>query len=147
MTDKDKPVPEDDDLPEDELADDESDEEDEDDDEEGDDAAEGEESEEVVDGAAVFPEIPDELGVHPMLLGIIHAFVFLDGSDPDVVSPPAAGEAMEYLVMYMQRLKGPELRRAKEDMESLVGFAKEQKWPKQYVLFLKSFLADIGVTG
>jgi len=139
MTDEKKDeIPEDDDLPEDEEGDEGDD--DEEDDEE-------EESGEVVEGAAVFPEIPEELGVHPMLLGIIHSFVFLDGSDPDVVSPPAASEAMEYLVMYMQRLKGPELRRAKEDMEAMVGFAKEQKWPKQYVLFLKSFLADIGVTG
>lgn len=132
MADKDKPIPEDDDLPDDlEDADADGDE---------------EESEEVVDGAAVFPEIPEELGVHPLMLGIIHAFVFLDGSDPDVVSPPAAGEAMEYLATYLQRLKGAELRRAKEDMEALVGYAKEQKWPKQYVLFLKSFLADTGVT-
>lgn len=139
MTDKNKDeIPEDDDLlPEDEDGD-------EGDDAEGDDE---EGSDEVSDGAAVFPEIPEELGVHPMLLGIIHVFVFLDGSDPDVVDAGAASEALEYLVTYMQRLKGPELRRAKEDMETLVGYAKEQKWPKQYVLFLKSFLADIGVTG
>jgi len=99
----------------------------------------------VIDGAAVFPEIPPELGVHPLLLGIIHAFVFLDGSDPEIVNPAAGAEAMEYLATYLQRLQGPDLRRAKEDMETMVGYAKEQKWPKQYVLFLKSFLADTGV--
>ncbi len=112
----------------------------EEDDEDGDDSGE------VIDGAAVFPEIPPELGVHPLLLGIIHAFVFLDGSDPEIVNPAAGAEAMEYLAAYLQRLTGPDLQRAKEDMESLVGYAKEQKWPKQYVLFLKSFLADAGVT-
>ncbi|WP_020471883.1 hypothetical protein [Zavarzinella formosa] len=137
MTDKDKPVPEDDDLPDD-LDDLDSELDDEDDEEEA--------SDDVVEGAAVFPEIPEELGIHPLMLGIIHAFVFLDGSDPDVVSPPAAGEAMEYLATYLQRLKGDELRRAKEDMEAMVGYAKAEKWPKQYVLFLKSFLADVGVT-
>lgn len=105
----------------------------------------GDDSGEVIDGAAVFPEIPPELGVHPLLLGIIHAFVFLDGSDPEIVNPAAGAEAMEYLAAYLQRLAGPDLQRAKEDMESLVGYAKEQKWPKQYVLFLKSFLADAGV--
>ena len=99
------------------------------------------------DGAAVFPEIPPELGVHPLLLAVLHAYVFLDGSDAEVVNPEASSEAMEYLALYLQRLTGPELRRAKEDLDTLVGYAKEQKWPKQYVAFLKSFLTDIGVTG
>lgn len=118
---------EDDDIPEDDEA------------EDGDDAGD------VIEGAAVFPEIPPELGVHPLLLGIIHAFVFLDGSDPEIVNPAAGAEAMEYLAVYLQRLNGADLKRAKEDMETLVGYAKEQKWPKQYVLFLKSFLAETGV--
>jgi hypothetical protein len=54
---------------------------------------------------------------------------------------------MEYLAVYLQRLKGPELQRAREDIDTLVGYAKEQKWPKQYVTFLKSFLEDNGVRG
>ena len=54
-------------------------------------------ADEVPDGAAVFPEIPAELGVHPLLLAVLHAFVFLDGSDDGVVNPAAADEAMEYL--------------------------------------------------
>lgn len=124
----------DDELEDDELDDDES-------------TAEGDEdeSDEVDNGAAVFPEIPAELGVHPMLLVVIHTFVFLDGSDPNIVNPTAADEALEYVALYLQRLSGAELQRAKEDMEVLVGYAKEQKWPKQYLLFLKSFLTDMGV--
>jgi hypothetical protein len=105
------------------------------------------EADEVPDGAAVFPEIPAELGVHPLLLAVIHAYVFLDGSDASVVNPEASTEAMEYLALYIQRLGGPELQRVREDMDTLVGYAKEQKWPKQYVAFLKSFLADNGVGG
>lgn len=102
-------------------------------------------ADEVPEGAAVFPEIPVELGAHPLLLAVLHAYVFLDGSDPAVVNPEASSEAMEYLALYLQRLKGNELVRAKEDMDVLVGYAKEQKWPKQYVTFLKSFLSDNGV--
>ena len=104
-------------------------------------------ADEVPDGAAVFPEIPPELGVHPLLLGVLHAYVFLDGSDAAVVNPEASSEAMEYLAIYLQRLTGPDLRRAREDLDTLVGYAKEQKWPKQYVAFLKSFLSDNGVGG
>jgi len=105
------------------------------------------EADEVPDGAAVFPEIPAELGVHPLLLAVIHTYVFLDGSDAAVVNSEASSEAMEYVALYLQRLSGAELRRAREDIDTLVGYAKEQKWPKQYVAFLKSFLTDNGVGG
>jgi hypothetical protein len=105
------------------------------------------EADEVPDGAAVFPEIPAELGVHPLLLAVLHAYVFLDGSDASVVNPEASSEAMEYLALYLQRLGGAELERTREDLDTLVGYAKEQKWPKQYVAFLKSFLSDNGVGG
>ena len=47
------------------------------------------------EGAAVFPLIPAELGVHPLLLGVLHAYVFLEGSEPTVLHPSAAEEAME----------------------------------------------------
>ena len=102
-------------------------------------------ADEVPDGSAVFPEIPPELGVHPLLLAMLHAYVFLDGSDAVVVNPEASAEAMEYVAGYLQRLKGEDLRRAREDMDTLVGYAKEEKWPKQYVQFLKSFLEDNGI--
>jgi hypothetical protein len=79
------------------------------------------------------------------LLAVLHAYVFLDGSDATVVNPEASSEAMEYVALYLQRLSGPDLRRAREDLDTLVGYAKEQKWPRQYVAFLKSFLSDNGV--
>src|ERR1700731_4589492 len=50
---------------------------------------------EVPEGAAVFPPIPPELGVHPLLLSVLHAVVFLSGSDDDIVNPAAAEEALE----------------------------------------------------
>lgn len=97
------------------------------------------------EGAAVFPEIPAELGVHPLLLATLHAYVFLDGSDAAIVNGEAAEESMEYLAGYLQRLTGPDLQRVREDIDTLIGFAKEEKWPKAYVVFLKGFLADNGV--
>ena len=100
---------------------------------------------EAPEGAAVFPLIPPELGVHPLLLGIMHAYVFLEGSEAAIVHPDAAAEAMEYIATYMQRLEGDNLRRIREDMETLVGFAKQEKWPKQHIAFLKSFLEENGV--
>jgi len=97
------------------------------------------------DGIAVFPVIPEELGIHPLLLAVLHAFVFLDGSDAAVVNGLAADEALEYIVNYLQRLTGALLKKVTEDLEVLVGYAKQEKWPKAYVVFLKSFLADNGI--
>jgi hypothetical protein len=100
---------------------------------------------EVPAGAAVFPLIPPELDIHPLLLAVLHATVFLDGSEAQIVQPDAAEEAMQYLAIYLQRLSGPELRQVREDLDCLIGFARQEKWPKQEVQFLKNFLADYGV--
>jgi hypothetical protein len=53
---------------------------------------------ETPEGAAVFPLIPAELGVHPLLLAALHAYVLLEGSDPAVLNPAVAEEAMNYVV-------------------------------------------------
>ncbi|OWK37989.1 hypothetical protein FRUB_07109 [Fimbriiglobus ruber] len=99
------------------------------------------------DGAAVFPLIPAELGVHPLLLGMLHAYVFLEGSEDHVVNGAAAEEGMQYLATYLQRLTGADLKRVREDLQALVGYAKHEKWPKQQIRFLQDFLDDNGVTG
>jgi hypothetical protein len=101
--------------------------------------------EETPDGAAVFPLIPPELGIHPLLLAVIHAYVFLEGSEAVVLNPAVAEEAMNYLVTYLQRLTGQDLRRVREDMATLAGFARSEKWPKQQVRFLQDFLSDNGI--
>jgi hypothetical protein len=100
---------------------------------------------ETPEGAAVFPLIPAELGVHPLLLAVLHAYVFLEGSDAAVLNPSVAEEAMNYLATYLQRLDGNELRRVREDMHTLASFAKSEKWPKQQVRFLQDFLKENGI--
>ncbi len=100
---------------------------------------------EVPEGAAVFPLIPAELGVNPLLLAVLHATVFLAGSDDDVVQPDAAEEALQYLAGYMQRLDGPLIRQVREDMVCLTAFAKQEKWPKQLIRALQNFLKDFGI--
>jgi hypothetical protein len=102
-------------------------------------------TDETPDGAAVFPLIPEELGIHPLLLAVLHAFVFLEGSEAAVLNTAVADEAMNYIVEYLQRLEGDQLRRVSEDMATLAGFAKSEKWPKQQVRFLQDFLKDNGI--
>lgn len=107
----------------------------------------GDATPEVPEGAAVFPLIPTELGIHPLLLTTLHAVVFFDGSDAAVVNDAAADEALQYIATYLQRLEGAELRRIREDIETLLAFARQEKWPAEETQFLQSFLHDFGVGG
>lgn len=105
------------------------------------------EERDVPDGVALFPHIPPELGVHPLLLVALHSVVFLEGSDDEIVQPDAADECLEYIADYMQRLSGRELQRVQEDLETLRGFGRQEKWPKAVLQFLKDILKEYGVTG
>ncbi len=100
----------------------------------------------VPEGAAVFPEIPEELGVDPLFLAMLHATVFLAGSTEEVVNGEAADEAVQAMAGYLRRLTGKELARVREDLECLVGYARQCEWPREMVRFLKSFLADYGIS-
>jgi hypothetical protein len=101
----------------------------------------------VPEGAAVLPLIPAELNIHPLLLAVLHAVVFFDGSAEEVVHDAAADEALNYMASYLQRLEGAELRRVKEDVECLVNFARQEKWPVEELKFFQDFLRDYGVGG
>jgi hypothetical protein len=98
----------------------------------------------VPEGAAVLPLIPSELGADPLLLAVLHAVVFLDGSDDRVVNPQAATEALEYLAGYLQRLEGPQRRKVLEDLEALAAFGRQEGWARPAVRFLKEFPAEYG---
>jgi hypothetical protein len=100
---------------------------------------------EVPEGAAVFPLIPAELGVNPLLLAVLHAVVFLEGSDEAVVNGAAATEALEYMATYLQRLASKDLARLQEDIQVLLTLAKQEKWGKGEVQFLKGFQSDFGI--
>jgi hypothetical protein len=97
---------------------------------------------EGAEGSAVFPLIPPELHIQPLLLALLHSMVFIDGSTDEVIDPEAADEAMQYIVTYLHRLKGPSLKQLQEDLACLLDFAKQQGWPKQQQTFIKSFLKD-----
>jgi hypothetical protein len=99
----------------------------------------------VPEGAAVFPVIPAELGIDPLLLAVLHALVFLDGSEEDILQPEAADEALDHIAGYLQRLTGAQLQRMREDLDCLASHAGQQKWPKAQQRFLKDFLTTFGI--
>ncbi|MSQ95662.1 MAG: hypothetical protein EXR98_14030 [Gemmataceae bacterium] len=98
------------------------------------------------EGAALFPLIPVELGIHPLLLATLHAIVFFDGSDVAIVNEDAANASLTYIATYLQRLQGPDLKRIREDMDCLIAFGKEEGWPNEELQFLKGFLQEFGIS-
>lgn len=103
------------------------------------------EAPDVPEGVAVFPLIPPELGINPLLLAVLHAAVFLSGSDEEIIYPDAAEEALQYIADYLQRLEGEQLQKVHEDISCLITFANQERWPKQWVRSLKEFFADLGL--
>jgi hypothetical protein len=102
---------------------------------------------EVPDGAAWFPEIPAELNISGQLLAIIHAVVFIAGSDEKIVHPHAGDEALGMIAEYLDRLTGKERSRILDDLKALRQYAKEQGWPKQLLSFIKDFPKNFGIIG
>jgi hypothetical protein len=98
----------------------------------------------VPEGAAVFPVIPADLGIDPLLLAVLHAVVFIEGSEENIVQPDAAEEALDHLAGCIQRLSGLQLRKVREDLDCLSAYARQQGWPKAQQRFLMDFLATYG---
>ena len=100
---------------------------------------------EVPDGAAVFPLIPMELGIHPLLLSTLHAMVFLAGSSDEILNEAAANEALDHLAAYLGRLNRAESRRIREDAECLLSYGQEQGWSTEMLHSLKALLDESGL--
>jgi hypothetical protein len=101
--------------------------------------------EEVPEGAAVAPLIPETAGVSPLFLAVFHALVFLEGSSEEVVDPSAAEEAIQIMATYLQRLDTKEQAILKENLRRLTEYAQNKKWPKDQLEFIKDFLRHYGI--
>jgi len=103
--------------------------------------------EEVPEGAAVVPLIPESAGVHPLFLAVFHALVFLEGSSQEVVDPAVADEAVQYLATYLQRLSGDHLDHLRKDLKRLAEYARREKWSTDQQKLIEDFLQHYGIRG
>jgi hypothetical protein len=103
--------------------------------------------EEVPEGAAVVPLIPENAGVRPLFLAVFHALVFLEGSSDEVLDPTAAEETVQYLATYLQRLSGRDLDNLKEDLKRLKEHAGQQGWSSDQQNLIEDFLEHYGISG
>jgi hypothetical protein len=105
----------------------------------------GKEPEEVPEGAAVVPLIPEKAGVSPLFLAVFHSLVFLEGSSEEIIDSAAADETAQYLATYLQRLSGDELRRLKDDLKRLSDHARKQRWSADQQQLVDDFLDHYGI--
>jgi hypothetical protein len=103
------------------------------------------EPDEVPEGAAVAPLIPESAGVKPLFLAVFHALVFLQGSSEEVIDPAAADEAAEFLATYLQRLSGEDLETVRKDLKRLAEHAHREKWSKDQLDFIQNFTRQFGI--
>ncbi len=100
---------------------------------------------EIPEGAGVLPLIPRELNIHPLLLAVLHATVFLSASDEKLIDADAADEAFDYMAGYVRRLDGQNLERVRGDLATLAEFGRHEKWSPEAIEFLETFLDTCGI--
>lgn len=98
-----------------------------------------------VDGAGLLPVVPPELGIDPLLIALLHAAAFLDLSDDDSVDPELAGDVLEHVGMYVQRLPAERVQDIERQLRTLSEHAEAQRWPEELVDFVASFLYNCGI--
>jgi hypothetical protein len=96
-------------------------------------------------GAGLLPVVPTELGIDPLLIALLHAAAFLDLSDDESVDPELAGDVLEHVGMYVQRLPPERLLEIESQLSSLSAHAEAQGWPGELVDFVASFLYNCGI--
>lgn len=101
--------------------------------------------EEVPEGAAVVPLIPENVGVSPLFLAVFHALVFLEGSSDEILDSAAADEAAQYLATYLQRMSGDELHKLNQDLKRLEDHARRQRWTPDQQKLIQDFLEHYGI--
>ncbi len=93
----------------------------------------------------MLPSVPEELGIDPLLLALLHTTAFLDFSDDDTVEPEAANEALERVEQYVQRLSEARLAALQADLEKLEEHATDTGWPEDMIDFVRDFLYNCGI--
>jgi hypothetical protein len=91
------------------------------------------------------PVVPAELGIEPMLLGLLHAAAFLDLAGDDSVDEQDAGDALEHIGLYVQRLSPERLTEVAAQLERLEQYGKQNGWPGPVNEFVADFLYNCGI--
>ncbi|HEY6560366.1 MAG TPA: hypothetical protein VI072_23945 [Polyangiaceae bacterium] len=95
--------------------------------------------------SALLPAVPEELGVDPLLLALMRSACFLDLSADEAVNAELAGEVLEHVGMYIQRLSDERLDAIQDQLQTLEAYGIEQGWVTDQVEFVRDFLFNCGL--
>ncbi len=98
-----------------------------------------------LEGIALFPQIPPELGIDPLLECLLSMVVFITASDENLVDPKAADEAFAHLQVVLSKLGEKRIDRLREELEVVAGWVKDQGLGLEAVEFIETFLDEMGV--
>ncbi|HMR04558.1 MAG TPA: hypothetical protein PKA88_02255 [Polyangiaceae bacterium] len=93
----------------------------------------------------VLPVVPAELGLDPLLSALLHCVAFLDLADDDLMDPDAAGDALEHVGMYVQRLPEERLAAIAEDLAKLQAHAEQSGWTDAQCEVVRDLLYSCGI--
>ena len=99
----------------------------------------------VAKTAFVMPLLPPELGVNPLLAGLLHCMAFLELSGDDTVDPDWAVEAMEYVATYVQRLPAKEAAAAAQELAAVAEYSRTQGASTEFTAFIAGFAESCGI--
>lgn len=93
----------------------------------------------------LLPVVPEELKLDPLLLALLRCSCFLDLSGEDGVDAQLAGEVLEHVGLYIQRLPDERLDELQAQLASLECYGSEQGWSEDLIEFIRDFLYNCGL--
>lgn len=95
--------------------------------------------------SGMLPVVPEELGLDPLLLALLRCASFLDLTGEGGVNPELAGEVLEHVGLYVQRLPDERLDEIQAELETLEAHATEKGWSSDVIEFIRDFLYNCGL--
>jgi len=93
----------------------------------------------------VMPVIPDELGIDPRTLAVLHCVSFLELSGDTTVDPDWAVEATEYVAHYLHRLSREDAMQMQKEMATVAAWAEAKQMPPLFVDLARRFTEYAGI--
>lgn len=96
--------------------------------------------------SAELPLVPEDAGIDPVLLALLHAAMFLDLSEQPALDASAARPVLERIGLYVQRLSDDDVEQLAESLSRLADRGERDGWPPSAVEFVRSFVENCGFT-
>lgn len=93
------------------------------------------------------PEIPESLGIDPLLAALVATVLFLELSGEQTVQPDEATTAEEAIGFYLQRLSPTQVVAVAEQLGRLATYARANGWSDDAVEVIENFLRAAGLEG